>query len=337
LVKSVGGALADAQEESHMAEATKTATKAEPEGTAAPVTKNAPEPWDVANAADLLARLNALMADEMWAANYAAADGDQALAAIERGQVELLKLSIANLMAFLESEVAEQFSATPAAEGAAAVEMAVPAGDVQKKGARNSKADAERIQQMHDVAKALGAACAKADAKADPEPKETEKGTEGTVAKVVTPVTPTPQAPAAATPPPADPVVVVEKVLAIDEHPVVKALQSTLTETTAVLKSATDTLAEQKATIAAQAGSLAVLEERLVKLEAQPMPGGPVTRAVEKTLGGVPPKVAQAPAAEAGGDPVLKAFDTLAQAAPTEDERLKYAQQKLAYIRRSSR
>jgi uncharacterized coiled-coil protein SlyX len=107
------------------------------------------------------------------------------------------------------------------------------------------------------------------------------------------------------------------------DSPVIKALLNDVTATrdrVGVLKA---TIAERQAIITSQQRALVQLEKRLKTIEDQPMPGGPVTRAVASVVFDAP------------GDPVLKAFETVASVATTEHERLELAQRKLAYLQRN--
>ena len=107
------------------------------------------------------------------------------------------------------------------------------------------------------------------------------------------------------------------------EHAVIKALAADLQTTRDRLALVRGRVAERQTIIKSQQRALVQLEARLAAIEAQPMPGGPVTRAVR---GAAPGFVAE-------GDTVLKAFDTVAAVAKTEHERLELAQKKLAYLR----
>ena len=300
-----------------------------------------PEPWDITSILQAIAILEQLLANEAWEANQMAVDGETADTSAEIAQVGLLRQAIAYALEFLQSEYEEQFE-TAGEEGAEPIAMAATvdlvkatAALVTKIGRRNSKADLAKLQTMHDHTVALGATCA------------AEKRATATTPAALPPA-------AAAIAPPAVPSLVVpeipvvekvEKVVEtpapapVEDSPVVKALQSDLAKATDTLTKTETMLTEQKATIAAQAGLFAQLEERLKAIEAQPAPGGPVTRAVQKTLGGEAPQGGgQAPGGEpADGDPVLKAFDTLASVAKNESERIELAQKKLVYIRQSGR
>ncbi len=307
-----------------------------------------PEPWDIERILTAINLLESILANEAWSAAAAAADGREAAAAAERAQIDLLRQAIAYALEFLFSEYEEQFE-TAAAEGAEPIAMAATvdlakatAALILKVGRRNSKADLETIQAMHDSAVKLGAVCTAQKA-----------GDGGDATKAVLPPTaaaPEPQTPTPPSPAPVEsesPAPAAERVTEasapapVEDSPVVKAVQDHLAQTTDALTKALTTLEEQKATIAAQAGSLAQLEERIAAIEAQPAPGGPVTRVVpvEKTLGGASaaPAPSRSPAASptGDGDEVLKAFDTLANASRTESERLELAHKKLAYMRQT--
>lgn len=296
LVKAVDGQPTEVQPEDPSGEA---------EPAAADTTKQAadvvPEPWDLTRALAVIAQLEELLADEAWSANYSS---DPAVAVAERAQVEMLRTAIEAVVAFFLAEHDEQFT-LPATGDAEAVAMFARAV-IAKAGARNSKKDLETIQKVHDHAVTLGATCAT---------------TEKLATQVATQAALPPAAPAPEPTTPASPAPLVKA----EDSPVVKALQTDLSQATDALTKAVSTLTEHQATIAAQAGSIAKLEERLTVIEAQPMPGGPVARlvAVDKTLGGPP----------AGGgaeiDPAAMeaAFKALIAAAPTAVEKDRIVQQ----------
>lgn len=104
----------------------------------------------------------------------------------------------------------------------------------------------------------------------------------------------------------------------------VTKLDDQLSETTKALTQAQDT-------IRAQAESLSALQTRIEKLEAQPMPGGPVTRStgtpVTKALGNSPDDVIN------GADPaeVIKVLTDLANQAPSPQAREHIAQKLISY------
>lgn len=91
-------------------------------------------------------------------------------------------------------------------------------------------------------------------------------------------------------------------------------------------------LTQAQDTIRAQAESVSALHARIERLEAQPMPGGPVTRgtAAAKSLGNTD---ADADAAVSAADPaeVVRVLMDLAEAATSQDERQRIAEKLIAF------
>jgi hypothetical protein len=111
---------------------------------------------------------------------------------------------------------------------------------------------------------------------------------------------------------------------ALATSPVIRTLAADLQATRARLAVTRGLVAEQDQVITTRQRAIDALDMRLRAIEDQPMPGGPVTRAV-----------AGVAVADEAADPVLKAFDTLAGAATTEKDRLQLASQQLAYLQRT--
>lgn len=108
------------------------------------------------------------------------------------------------------------------------------------------------------------------------------------------------------------------------------AIPTDFTKLQADLATATTALTEAQTTIAAQAESIVAVTKRLETLEAQPMPGGPVTRAgameVRKQLGNATDETEGVDPAE-----VVKALTQLAGAATTDAERSRITEKLLAF------
>lgn len=287
----------------------------------ADVQKSGMEPYDISRVLSAIGTLEELMSSESWAAAWSQ---DPAVAAAELAQVALLKDAIALLIAFLKSEFEEQFKPAASADAtpaAVSVEMATRATTAlkaveavfTKAGARNSKSDAAVIQKMHDHSVSLGAACAAGEAaKAAAAAADVLKGADPAP---VVPVDP--------------PLPAVLDSVQIGEGEIQKmtaAIDAT-SQTAKALAAEVDTL---KATTTAQAATIAKLTSDLATVLKQPMPGGPMLRAVptqgvDKTLAG------SAPADPSQG--IRKAIDTiddLLKTAKTDSERESLVTKKLA-------
>jgi phage head maturation protease len=113
------------------------------------------EAWDVTRAVECLNSIYTLFNKEQ-------AEG-------ETGQLASLRQAIDGLKAFIASEIQEPPEQALDANQVMPMVYAEGTGDIEKAGARNSKADSERIQAVHDHATALGANCgaAKSDSADD--------------------------------------------------------------------------------------------------------------------------------------------------------------------------
>lgn len=107
--------------------------------------------YDVASLAQLLQSLNNIRSNAVWEAQN---EGDNSQVPAK------LKDAIDNLAGILVEMVQEE-----SAELTASKVDASP--DINKVGARNSKPDMDKIQQIHDHSVTLGAACKKCDSKDD--------------------------------------------------------------------------------------------------------------------------------------------------------------------------
>ena len=278
------------------------------------------EPWDIDRALQIIGLLEGMIASEMFDASREGIAGEPEEQAIELAQVELLKQAIALVMEFLISEYEAQFEAEGVGGGeaetvamsAAAKLRTIAATAVAKVGRRNNAKDQETIQKMHDASVMLGAACKSAEVAGEGKDKPADKPAEGAEKAV-----------AAASPATSSRAIV-------SEDPVVKELRAAADSARDALKLAQTTLTEQQATVTAQAGTIATLQERVAKLEAQPMPGGPMSRAtpVEKTLGGAGPT-----APTISPEQLIAGIEHLAKSATTQAERDFYAEKLLGVQR----
>lgn len=244
------------------------------------VEKMGPEPYDITQALTVTAALESLLANEYWDARYGAASG-AAPDPVRLAQVQMLKTAIDAVLEFIISEHKEQFAETPNADaalptGEMAVAMFDAAFDVMKAGARNSKADAEVIQKMHDHSIALGASCnvQKADDKAGSGDIEKAAG-----ASVPDPTT----------------------VTTIVQSDDVQKLNRELTETRSKLQEQGDTITK--------------LNARMDEILKMARPGGPAVRAVHKSIGNAELPGADAPSEEGAGITPEVAISTLQQLA----------------------
>jgi hypothetical protein len=162
---------------------------------ATPTSGVRPETYDIDQALSAIACVEHLLASEAFELNWKGADGAAPTPA-EQEQITMLRAALENLIAFLQSEFAEQFQGVEPAADAEGIELVAtprsvkavinladaltkalpvmfsaidPTGKVvliAKAGARHSKTDMEMIQTMHDTSIALGAGCASGDEKA---------------------------------------------------------------------------------------------------------------------------------------------------------------------------
>jgi hypothetical protein len=143
------------------------------------------EPYDLAQALQIMAALEMLLANEAWEANQDAAAGDTD--SPEAAEVQALRLAFQLLLEFITSEFEAQFEdgeeddAEPEAGTPAAIEMVakcqrgrrtrvqvfskrlktlLSATGISKAGARHSAEDLKKVQSIHDTAHALGGSCA---------------------------------------------------------------------------------------------------------------------------------------------------------------------------------
>lgn len=255
------------------------------------------EAYDVKNALAAINFLQDLVSSEMWEitdGNYAG----RAVSPEQLAQIQLLRDASELVLAFLISEFMSQFDDAGAAdvtdEAKAAATIArlsvVPRVgallDVAKVGRRHSKTDEQMLKDIHDNAVKLGAACA-AEKVADAPIVET---TLDNAAATDTPPAPQPEA--------------------------ITKLEGELTTTKAALEQA-------QVTIRSQEESVTKLVERVAKLEAQPVPGGPVSRAVHKTFANT--SETNQGDDVATGHEVIKALQMLADSAATPAERQRIA------------
>ncbi|GLR26518.1 HK97 family phage prohead protease [Limnobacter litoralis] len=116
--------------------------------------------------ADLLQTLNWLKEDSKWEAD---AEGDNSpVPGKLKDAVNALSAILVEMVAEETAELTANDGVKASAEGAVtemndSVAMADKTGDLAKAGSRNSKADQEKIQSMHDMAVGLGAACGAAE------------------------------------------------------------------------------------------------------------------------------------------------------------------------------
>jgi hypothetical protein len=224
------------------------------------------ESYDIRTALSAISCLQELVASEYWDAKYAEQDGR---AADPEGpaQIQMLRDATELVLAFLISEFMAQFDDEPASalkvvDGVKSIESQTRVAGVA--GAIGLLFTA--IGQQPHATPAAAAPAAPAEVPAE-KAAATTIPTGGASAQSDAP---TPSTPAA------------ESAASSDTDATVAKLEGLVSETTKALTQAQDT-------IRAQADSMSALQTRLEKLEAQPMPGGPVTRAmgtaVTKTIG----------------------------------------------------
>jgi len=275
------------------------------------------EGYDIRIALQTIAGLEELLSSEVYESERAeyAMGAEHVPDPENAAQIEMLRNAAELVLGYLISEFMAQFGEAPAAadgatEAAKSVTVAKRARAaavlpnltvlLEKVGRRHSKTDEQMLKSIHDHAVALGAECAAE--------KLESKG--GDSAQPDAPHSPETSA-AAVVPEAAD-----------------SAVAKLLTETTDTLKQAQDT-------IRAQAESMSALQARVETLEAQPMPGGPVTRAVagtpvQKSIGSLDEQLEGVDPAE-----VIKVLQSLAEQAPTEAERRVIAEKVIAVSMRS--
>lgn len=258
------------------------------------------EHYDIKAALSAINFLQELVSSEIYELQWAKQDGrevdPEAVA-----QIELLRSASELVLAFLISEFMSQFDdVAPEAVAAAATDEAKAAIDarlnvvkrvgalleIAKVGRRHSKTDEQLLTSIHDNAVKLGAACA------------SEKAATPTAADDVTKT--------------------------VDAEPNAELQGGVdLTKLEGELSTTKAALDQAQATIRSQEESVAKLLERVDRLEAQPLPGGPVSRPVEKAFGNAETKNTDQTAAD--GREVIKALQQLAEQAETPQERTRIA------------
>lgn len=257
------------------------------------------EHFDIKNALAAINFLQELVSSEVWEAAWRKESGQEPKPE-DLAQIELLRGASELVLAFLISEFMGQFDdvlpsdASDEVKAAAAAAAADRTNVVKrvssllalaKAGRRHSRTDEELLTAIHDNAVKLGAACA----------------TEKAASVVETPDVPT------------------EKVDTPADAPApidITKLEGELSTTKAALDQA-------QATLRSNEGVLADLKKRLEAIEAQPLPGGPVSRPVEKSFGNGDTNTGDA--AAVNGREVIKALQLLAENAKTADERQRIA------------
>lgn len=305
-----------------------------------------PETYDIEQTLICILCLQRLLGNEWWQLRDEEAAGEDTNT--QRVQVEMLKAAVELVLAFLLSEFSSQFAETPETEAFAlsrraevvkAVDAKQPisfsrldgAGQlwIAKAGARHSKRDNEMIQQMHDTAMTLGAICAAAAEKVATPPPPVP------AAPVETP-TPAAEAPAPVVGKAADPVPAASVVAPAAETPAapIERTASAAPATPADPAVAVQTLVDSAVTKALEAhkatsdATIAALQQQITALKAEPVPGGPVTRAVPKTLAGEP---AATSAGEVDPTQVVGILSALQKEAKSDDERQRVAEALIKY------
>jgi hypothetical protein len=332
-------------------------------GLAEPIRKRY-EGYDIRTALTAIACLEDLIGSEMFEVEYAGVSDPEAPA-----QLEMLRNAAELVLSFLISEFMSQFEDSSATDAAAEVAMsatraleiikAAPIGFqalnsegrilfFTKAGARHSKADSEMIQKMHDTSISLGAHCSSENKTETNTENEADGDNEGESEKkkAASPAAAPVEKNGPATPPAetnaGDSATPAAAAAAAQEQPTA-AQPAHITKLEGLLEKATQALTEAQTTISAQAGTIAKLEERVVKLEDQPMPGGPITRPtgapmtrvtgtpVAKSIGN---SSAAAPASGAAGsvsaEATIAALQMLGENAKNDEEREMIAQKILA-------
>lgn len=114
---------------------------------------------EITDSSVALGALESIMMVLGWE-KYEAANGGEGEGAAE--QIAFLKAAIANLKAFIASEIVEDNETVTVAASSVVSEVEMTAGedtDVERIGATLSKKNLERVQAMHDHAADMGAAC----------------------------------------------------------------------------------------------------------------------------------------------------------------------------------
>lgn len=322
--------------------------------------RNYPAVWQIEQTLCAIACLERLAAEEWWKAE----SGDAT--ETDRTQLEVLKNAVELVLSYLMSEFSAQFEkpaegeVTNVARIAALVDQAAfnlpvtfgkltGSGEllIAKAGARHSKTDMAMLQQMHDTAISLGAACKAQECEACKLAKDAaaEKPAETPAEPATAPAVPAgpdttekaspagqeppqdataqptegqegqPAAAAPAAPAPATPAVPVQAAAGLPGTEVLNIVKAAVAEA----------LAAQEAT---HKTAIAELTARVEKLSNEPVSGGPKARATSE---GIPVHKSLGNGAAAAD---LSAFDPsvvttfaaqLSAEAKTEDERLRIA------------
>jgi hypothetical protein len=119
---------------------------------------------EITDSSVALGALESIMMVLGWE-KFEAANGGEGEGAAE--QIGFLKAAVANLKAFIASEIVEDNETVTVAASSVVTEIELTAGDdtdVERIGATLSKKNVERVQAMHDHAADMGACCRTADA-----------------------------------------------------------------------------------------------------------------------------------------------------------------------------
>ena len=256
------------------------------------------EHFDIKNALNAINFLQELVTSEVWEADWRKQSG-QEVKHEDLAQIELLRGACELVLAFLISEFMGQFDDVLPADASDEMKAAAAAAaadrtnvvkrvgsllELAKAGRRHSRTDEQLLKDIHDNAVKLGAACATEKAASVVEP-------EASTEKVDTPADP----PAATD---------------------ITKLEGELSTTKTALEQA-------QATLRSTEGTIADLQTRLEAIEKQPLPGGPVSRPVEKSFGNGDTNTGDS--AAVNGHEVIKALQALAETAKTTDERQRIA------------
>lgn len=120
---------------------------------------------EITDSSVALGALESIMMVLGWE-KYEAANGEEAEGAAAE-QITFLKAAVANLKAFIASEILEDNETVTVAASSIVSEVEMTAGedtDVARVGAALSKKNVERVQAMHDHAADMGACCRTVDA-----------------------------------------------------------------------------------------------------------------------------------------------------------------------------
>lgn len=275
-----------------------------------------PKPYQVTQAAALVAALNELLADLVWDANYAEQDGATAVEPAKMQEIQLVKSAVESLLQFLSSRFAGQFPDGTA--DAPAVDVVVETAEVanvrlgtlaksalalihvnvEKAGARHSKKDQDMVQGVHDQAVALGGVCAKEEADTAATDDETAKLATAIKASGIAAVDIVAlQVLDRAGKPIGERIVVRPGDIIDPAAPAAKAADAPVTkvETLPDVQKLMDeihaerevnkaTMTAQAATITDLTGKLDLVTKRLETVEKQPAAGGPAVRVAEKQV-----------------------------------------------------